>query len=445
MGNSGRAAWLGLRCEQTRSNETPPVFRNIELQVAVACNGASTEAPRRNGFGNSVYGAFLRDCEDVILSNVSIVTGPAQSSDAAEAGKTGARGSDGNSSASTAAGGFGGLGATNLGMPGTNGSSLAPPGRNAAGGTGGGINTAGSAPTASMFGGTGARGSSGVPNGPATILFPLPVLSPTPRPTLYLDRAGVLRSGASDWHLGGAGGTGAWGPGGGGGGAAFIGLSFRAGGNGGQGGGGGLGGGNGQAGGDNVGLVLLGTQLFTTCPPPAPLGTAPSFSPCASNVRVNQGSGGAGGQGGVGGNGGVGGAGSIAPAGLTLGGNGGRGCGGGGGAGGRGGVSVGLVYDITSTPQGQLPPWLTLQASGSAGTGGLGAVSGNDGTGFGSNRCATDGGLGASGHDGTALPAALVPLRACNEALASDTDRPDGGFYIVLQPDGITPVSRTCP
>jgi hypothetical protein len=444
VGNTARRAWLGMRCEQPTATP-PPVMRNVELQVGLPC-GLSPTNENTGGWGHSVYGAFLRDCEDVILDNVSIVTGAAGASATGSTGATGSRGANGGEPALSAAGGLGGIGARDLsnGGVGGRGSAAAPPGRDALGGFGGALNSNGFAPNNTLFGGTGTRGARGLATGPQVVVRALPMLTPVPQGSLYLDRLGVLRTEAPDWLTSGAGGTGAFGPGGGGGGFVFAVFQALVGGAGGQGGGGGLGGTGGLAGGDNVGLVLLGTQLSTTCAP-STAGVAPRLTPCAANLRVNQGSGGAGGQGGVGGNGGPGGVNGAFVAQGSFGGNGGRGCGGGGGAGGRGGASIGLVYDITSVPSGQLPPWLAIQGGGSGGPGGMGALQGNEADRFGDNRCATDGGLGDPGFPGASWTAALLPARTCNEALAADTDRPDGGFFIVLQPDGVTPVSRTCP
>ncbi|MDX2012905.1 MAG: putative metal-binding motif-containing protein [Myxococcaceae bacterium] len=441
---TARRAWMGLRCERP-SATPPPVLRNVELQVGLPC-GLSPTNESTGGWGHSVYGAFLRDCEDVILNNVTIVTGPAGASTAGSTGATGAQGANGGQTANAAAGGLGGIGATSFanGGVGGRGSAAAPPARDALGGIGGAVNMNGFAPNNTLFGGTGTRGARGLATGPQLVVRPLPVLTPVPQVSLYLDRSGVLRTEAPGWLTSGSGGTGAFGPGGGGGGFAFNGIQFFNGGAGGQGGGGGRGGSGGVAGGDNVGLVLLGTQLSTVCAASV-AGEPPRLTPCAASVQVNPGSGGAGGQGGVGGNGGPGGVNGAFVVLGTFGGNGGRGCGGGGGAGGRGGAAIGVVYDVTSVPTGQLPAWLTLGGGGSGGPGGMGGLQGNEADRFGDNRCATDGGLGDEGYAGASLPSALLPLRTCNEALNADSDRPDGGFFIVLQPDGVTPVSRTCP
>jgi hypothetical protein len=446
-GLADRAAWVGLRCDRTTGSPTLSSLRDIELDVATDCVGPPLPATL-GGWGHSIYGAILRDCDELILENVLVRTGPASDSAPGLTGQTGVSGSRGADLPLGNAGGVGGNGAPAVdNASGQNGSTLPPFGLNVLGGLGGAPNQPGQAPSASMFSQAGARGEGGRPTGPQTILHARPIF-PTPLPSLVIAADGTLRAGDPGldflWLGAGIGGTGSIGPGGGGGGSVPTSPSRgpQPGGLGGQGGGGGAGGRMGGAGGDNVGLVVLGTQL-APCGQ-SPLGLAPTLSPCADNVRVTTGSAGAGGQGGVGGLGGSGGNGSTRSFWGTIGGGGGRGCGGGGGAGGRGGSSVAVVHDLASFGAGMLPAWLTSAVAGSAGDGGVGGTSGNDGPGFGSNRCTPTAATGNPGWAGVSLPTALMPLRNCGDARTVDSDRVDGGLFLIVDGAGV-PVSTSCP
>lgn len=78
-----RSAWVGLRCEAP-SPASPPVLRNVLLEVGTTCDN-QPGATASDTFGRSIYGAFLRDCDDVILNNVVIQTGAAGAASAAPA------------------------------------------------------------------------------------------------------------------------------------------------------------------------------------------------------------------------------------------------------------------------------------------------------------------------------------------------------------------------
>jgi hypothetical protein len=436
-----RGAWVGLTCTST-DPARPAVFRNITLEVAHGGGTCGTNvdtppnAPVTAGWGWSVYGAIFKDCDEIILRDVTINTYEPPGAGVMAAVGTGTTGATGGASLNAAAGGRGGAGAAGLGAAiiGQNGSSAAPSATaNTSGGLGGFQFAPGLPPT-----GHGSTGTGGATPTPSPLMAAIPAAGAT---STYLTTDGYLQFASASAYFGGAASIGDFGYGGGGGGGFFTLSGGRTGGHGGQGGGGGPPGLSGGGGGDSVGLVLLGTQLPPNCSTLTP--TASNVSSCGSNVTVNAGSAGAGGDGSAGGTGGTGGAATTGT--QTAGGQGGKGCGGGGGAGGRGGTSLGLARDYASLGNNTVPTWLVPSAS-SGGTAGMGAGPGGDGASGGGYTCtAPTSSTGAGGRAGQSFPSAMVPLRSCADA-HSDTDFTPNSVHWVMTAAGTTVASTTtCP
>ena len=290
--------------------------------------------------GQSAYGIFLSQAQDVRITNNRISSGnagPGSGGQFGFAGVAGLRGGDGgNASCPARVGGGRGAGGltgqpsagSQLGFPGGAGGfgsdfSVGEQGEWGAGpnparpGTGGQIGAGGALPGAA--GDTGDEGTAGQNGAPGASLGTISI-------------SGYVPSRGTDGTNGTPGGSGA----GGGGGAGGVGSGGGGGGGGASGGGGNLGQG-GHGGGGSFGIfVLTSTGIVVR------------------DNAITTGSGGVGGLGGRGGNGaigglpGIGGAGCGGGANGGLGGAGGRGGDGGHGGGGGGGPSIGIFEDAAS-------------------------------------------------------------------------------------------------
>ena len=292
--------------------------------------------------GQSAYGIFLSQSQDIRITNNRISSGSAGPGSGGQFGFAGvhglAGGVGGNAVCSSSLFGPGGTagqpGAPSAGSQtgfaggaGGNGGSLANPGAAGQGGGGAGAAPGGSGGPGGAVGGNGTAGLAGIvgaagQNGAGAGSFGTITIS------------GYLGAQGADGTSGTSGGAGGGGGGGGG--------SFPAGYGGGGGGGGASGGGGnfgqgGHGGGGSFGVFLLGSTGIVI-----------------QNNAIVTGNGGEGGLGGRGGNGGIGGLGGPGGGGCNVGGdgarggNGGAGGNGGHGGGGGGGPSIGIFEDASS-------------------------------------------------------------------------------------------------